>query len=433
MTTDADLRDRLHDLADDAPRGGLSAPDVWRRGVRRQRRRQVGTVAGAAAAVALVAGLVTVVPTAERPLPADTRGELGIPSEVRAPDPWSEPTRTPGPLAAISADLRRTPEGLTGSRETMTLFGVSAVDGVARFLDLPGRLVNVDPGSVAISGDGTQVAMTRDRGRTQLGWDVLDTVSGEVTELRLPDEAPVRSGWGYEIRFTADGRHLVTNFSLDGSRADDDDSLVAWEVSTGEPVEVEGPGHYWIPGSARGPEGVVWTRRRDVHVVDPSTGEQRTERMPHQLVDASYAADGETLAYIGHDRQRGGGDDPWLLRVRRPGEAPVQVDVGIEPGQILGWRGEDELVVSRYGPRQARVVDLVTGDWEPLPLAASVIMTPQFAADLWARPLAEPVEQPKSGDPRFWMHREVQWIGVGLLLGGLLQVWLVLRRRRERL
>jgi hypothetical protein len=428
MTTD--LRERLHDLAADAPTGHLVGAALWRSGVRRHRLRVAGAVAGAAAAVALVAGLVTVVPTAQSPDPAGQTGSLGIPRVVRPPDPWSEPTRTPGPLAALSAEMHRTPDGLTGSRDRMTLFGVSAVDGVSRFLDLPGRLVNVDPGSVAVSADGTQVAMTRDRGRTQVGWDVLDTVSGEVTELRLPGDAPVRSGWGYEIRFTADGGHLVTNFSLDGERGDTDDSLVAWDLATGEPVEVEGPGHYWIPGSARGPEGVAWTRRRDVHVADPETGEQRTERLPHQLVDASYAADGETLAYIGHEQQRAREDDPWLLYLRRPGEPSVQVDVGIEPGQILGWRSDDELVVSRYGPREARVVDLATGTWEPLDLSARVIMTAQYPTALWSRPLAEPVDQPEAGDPRPWMDRQVQWIAVGLLLGGLLQVWLVVRRRR---
>lgn len=426
----SDLRERLHDLADDAPTGHLRGADLWRSGVRRHRLRVAGAVAGAAAAVALVVGLVTVVPTAQGPDPAGQTGSLGVPRVVRPPDPWSEPTRTPGPLAAISADLRRTTDGLTGVRDRMTLVGVSAVDGVSRFLDLPGRLATVDPAEVAVSADGTRVAMTRQQGEDQIGWDVLDTVTGEVTELRLPGDAPVRNGWGYEIRFTADGGHLVTNFSLDGGRGDTDDSLVAWDLTTGEPVEVEGPGHYWIPGSARGPEGVVWTRRRDVHVADPTTGERRTDRMPHQLVDASYAADGETLAYIGHEQQRGGGPDPRQLHVRRPGQSPVPVDVGIEPGQVLGWPSDHEVVVSSYGPRQARVVDLDTGTWEPLHLSVRTIMTAQYPTDLWSRPIADPVEQPGVGDPRPWMHREVQWIAVGLLLGGLLQVWLVVRRRR---
>lgn len=421
-----DLRDRLHDLADDAPTGDLRGADVWRRGVRRHRLRVAGAVAGTAAVVALVAGLVSVVPSPTPTQPADQVGSLGIPRVVRPPDPWSEATRTPGPLSAISADLHTDPVGFTDSRSRMMLYGVSAVDGQSRFLDLPGPIQNVDPDSVAVSDDGTLVASIRMRGRTQLGWDVLDLRTGELTRLRLPGLAPVEQGWGF-LQFTADGRYLVTNTSLDGSRARTAHSLVAWDLATGEPSEVEGPGHYWIPGMAHGPDGVVWTRRRDVHVSDPLGVWRESQRLPQQLVDAGFAPDGETLAYVGTEQQRGK-SSPWLLYVVEEGSQSRQLDVGFETSAVLGWRNETEVVVSGDGPRDATVVDILTGDVTPLRMSSESAMSPKYARDLWTRPVADLPDADAAGDPRIWMHRWFQAAVAGVLLLGA--VVLVRRRRR---
>ena len=437
MSTDTDLRARLRDLADDAPHAGLSGEDLWRTGVRRQRLRRAAAVAGAAVAVTVVVALTTVLRFPTAVPPTEGPAELGIPRVVLPPDPWSEPVAAPGPLAAISVANRTEPSGLTGTRDRLQVFGVSAVDGVSRFLDLPGPRVDIDPGTAAISSDGTLVAVVRTvagQDATVTGWDVLDTETGDLTRLRVSDLPELTNAWGYDLAFSGDGRYLLTNFSFDGSDDNRDNSFVAWDVATGERYVVEDPGHYWTPGRATGPSGVVWTRGRDVLTVDPATSDRAKIAVPQQLVDASFAPDGETLAYVGHAGERPNSQAPWRFHVRSADGEVRQLGVGLEPGQILGWRDETHVVVSRFGPRQARVVDIETGDWERLTLQqeAGALMTPGYAAHLFSRDTVGPAEQPVHGDPRPWMHPEVQWIIVGLLLGGVLQVWLVIRRRRGR-
>ena len=66
--------------------------------------------------------------------------ELHLPRTVYAPSPWAEGTDElgpPGPLAVLAGGERKVRDGLTGSRSYPSYYGVSAVDGSARFLDLP--------------------------------------------------------------------------------------------------------------------------------------------------------------------------------------------------------------------------------------------------------------------------------------------------------
>lgn len=443
MTTETELRARLQDLADDAPPGALAGGDVWRSGVRRDRLRRAGAAAGAAVVVALVAGLGALVPWPDGPPPTEDRADPGLPRVVRPPDPWAEPTDRPGPLSALSLAYRRTASGLTGVDQRLVPFGISATDGIARFLDLPGRPRNLDDFSFALSPDGTQMAMTRySRGfsRTQSrevvrGWDVLELTTGELTRLRLPGRRAISGTFAYPLTFTGDGRYLQTTYALDdaGDGADDrSGALVAWDLVTGKRHVAEGPGHRWVAGSARAPRGVVWTRQRTVHTLDPLTGDRTETVVPHRLVDAAYAPDGATLAYVGHVGERPASRDPRRLHVRSPdGTELTGFDVGTEPGQVLGWRDDDHVVVSDYGPRGARVVDLTTGGWEPLDLQQghAAMLTPKYATDLLANPIAAAVDQPVVGDPRPWMWTWVRWtLAAALLLGALLAV--LLRRRR---
>lgn len=441
-----DLRERLRDLADDAPRDAVVAGDVWRRGVRRRRLRRAGAVVLTAVAVIGVLGagswLPWVTPTLPPPPagPAETRG---IPELVAPPDPWAEPTRTPGALSAISIAARSTPQGLTDHQSQWALFGVSATDGISRFLDVPARPRSLDPGFAALSPDGTLLAYTRTAPRRQpgarrrgvevRGWDVLDTTTGEVRELRVPGQEALPGAGTYEISFSGDGRYLLTNFSLTGSNGDKDDSLVVWDVATGEHTVAEGPGHYWLPGPATAPTAVAWNRWRSVLTFDPATGVRDRVVLPHQVVEASWSPDRQTLAYIGHRGDSPTTRAPWRLHVDTAGAGaePRRLDVGISPGQILGWTDDTHVVVSRYGPREARVVDTESGEWEPLDLAQAddALMVPRYATARFAEGTVDPVDQPVVGDPRLWMHT---WFRVAVAGGLLLVALLLVRARRGR-
>lgn len=447
MTIDTDLRDRLRDLADEAPRGQLSGADLWRSGVRRQRRRRVVASGAVVAALAAVVGLGSVLglPQAERPGPAEVPfEELAIPRAVHAPDPWSEGTAElgpPGRLAVVSAVERREANGLRDSHVWSQLFGISAADGTARFIDVrthPRSFAAPTPGMVALSPDGTKLAMAHYRGSPNgpqpvVGWVVYDTVTGKTTSLRVPG-MPVLQGLDtFEIQFTADSRFLMTSFSLTGSTRSKQSSLVVWDVETGDRHVAEGPGHYWLPTPGAGP-GIVWSRFQQVMSLDPDSGATRTRTVAQDVVEAHYSPDGNSLAFVGHGPSGPDEATRWHLFVG-PAQGPTEeyrrIDVGFVPGDLLGWRDDRRLVVSDYGPRGAREVDVVTGEVEKLGLhqVGQQSLTALYATDLLANELVEGSAHPDAHDPRVWL-RGWFWATVAGL--GAVVAVLVLWRRRGR-
>jgi hypothetical protein len=448
-----DLREAMRDLAADAPTtlGAAPTADLWQHGVRRRRRQRAGQALVTVVVVALVGGLAALVRPIDTapPTPADVPiSELHLPRSVQAPDPWAEGTDElgpPGRLAVLSMAPRNLTDGLWGTRPAFGVFGVSAVDGSVRFLDLPGAESpgggsTVGQGVLTLSPDGTRVGYAAvegegsdDRGPFVVGWNVYDTTSGETTELRVPGMERLRGMDTFEIRFTGDSRSLLTTFSSTGSGGDRDNALVAWDVASGEPVEVEGTGFHWLPNPGSGPEGVVWSRGRQVFQRD--LGASSTTRLPvdEEVVEASYAPDGIALAYIGH-RPTGRDDSaPWRLyggsSIVRAVERRIPLD--LSPGQILGWADELRVVVGDFRQR-VRVVDLEDGSVERIRLQWSddLAMSPVYAADLWANPLVDGVAPADASDARWWLRGTV-WVGA---LGGLvlLVAALVWWRRRAR-
>lgn len=431
------LEDRLDDLAGDAPYDGVPPADLWDRGVRRARARRAGALASVVAVVALVAGATTLGRTGPpEPLPAEVPFErLHLPATVNTPGTWSDEEGPAGPLAALGIALRTRPQGLLDERQSVAIFGVSAVDGQARWVDPPG--VDVDAESLvgwyALSPDGRWLGWSR-HGTTRrdgtvgplVGWAVMDTVTEEVRNLSDPT-VPRPGETMADLTFSGDSRYLVTSYEAPDAPATGGHQLVAFDVGTGAPTVLEEPGERWLPNPGSAPTGVVWSRGRRVHRADPATGARATYPLPQSVVAASWGPDGEAFAYVG----RRPGPDPsrWRLYAGRSladarGRA---LPLDVEPRQVLGWRDERHVVVGHFRT-DVRVVDVVTGEYEILDLAGQgePFNPPLLAADLWRNPLAEPAEPEGTSDPR----APYRWGGGALLLlavGGL-----VLRRRRTR-
>lgn len=284
------LHDRLEDLAATAPAGDGAPGDLWARGVRRGRARLAGTVAVLVAVVALVAATTVLVRTDRTEhLPADVPfEELHLPKVVNAPGTWSGDEGPDGPLAALGLALRTRPEGLSGKRRNNELFGVSAVNGTAAWIDLPG----VDPddhaliGWYALSPDGRWIGWSRHReprrpGGTAplLGWAVMDTTTREVRELADP-AAPRLRFTASDLVFSGDSHYLLTSYETQDAPASRGHQFVAWDVEDGSRTVLEERGERWLPNVGSAPTGVVWSRGRTVHRTDPATGGRSSYSLP---------------------------------------------------------------------------------------------------------------------------------------------------------
>lgn len=431
MTTD--LRERLASLADDAPRR-LPADGLWRRGRRRHRVRQA--LVGAAVVLATVGGVTALqgLPGENATAPVVQRdGEGHLPRHVYAPrDPSATvDPRMVGPLAVLDVH----PFGV-GS------FGVSAEDGRAAFLDLP-QLRGAQPTAfTALSPDGTKVAVSLAREEASdgvpdqlTGWGVFDTVSGTYTELRDP-RAPLIEGMDvFEIAFTGDSRHLLTNYSRTTPATDRSDELVAWDVETGERLVMEGKGHYWLPNLGSAPRGVVWARGDTVFRIIPGgwLRDQRTVHLQGTVLGASWGPDDRAFAYLGtatvipDDREPEGTLAPTHLFVGPDSSHLRRVDLPMELRKILGWRDATHVVVA-YDHQKYAVVDVQTLEVERGSITGDLnFFSTKLASDLWANSLVDGV-RPPDPDPFVLRPRLVVAGGVVAILAGLL-LW---KRRRGR-
>lgn len=385
--------------------------------------------------VALVAAATALLRTSETdPAAAVPFEELHLPKAVNTPGTWSDAEGPDGPLAALGIATRRAPEGLTGERQWLQLFGVSAVDGHATWVTLPG----VDEGErglvdgFALSPDGRWIAWSRreeprrpDQPGTLQGWAVMDTTTRKVRRFADADAQPLRETV-LQLAFSGDSKYLLTSYETPDAPPTRGHRFVAWDVENGTPTVLEEPGRYWLPNIGSAPSGVVWSRGRTVHRVHPSTGRRSSHSLPQLVVEASWGPDDAAFAYIG--RPPGGGDGPWRLYAGRSlaESRDRALPIGVEPGQLLGWRDERHVVVGHFR-RTVHVVDVVTGDVVELAMAGQgePVNVPLLAAALWQNPLTEPAEPTGTTDPR----RPYYWGGgvLALALGGV-----VLVRRRQR-
>jgi hypothetical protein len=441
----SELQTRMRDLADEAPTD-LPRADLWAAGVRRRRRRRVEVAFAIAVVVACVgaAGALVRPPDAAPQPTAVPANELHLPRTVYAPSPWAAGTDElgpPGPLAVVTGGERRIRDGLTGYRSYLSYYGVSAVDGSVRFLDLD-LSAGEDPGTVGFAGqvvlspDGTKVGYVRwlpgeaAGDQVVVGWAVYDTVTGKTVVLKDPAAPRPQGDAAFEITFTGDSRYLTTNYSRTRPATNRTDELVAWDVTTGERHVVEPPGEYWLPNMGRGPNGVVWSRHGRTHVVNPVTGSGAFDDVPREVVQATYAPLGYAFAYIGH--RKVGKDQPaaWhLYGGVTPGLASGRLlEMDFEPRLFLGWRDAEHVVVSNH-QQQAVVVDVRTGATADVDLTVPRESFPStiYAADLWGNDLVDGVRPDRVPDPRWDVA-----LGVAGVLGALLLAGLAVRGRRRR-
>jgi len=428
MTT---LHDRLADLADQAPVGG-AAPDLWSRGVRRHRRRRaVGAAAALVVGLVGVTGVLAGLRSDPAPQPAQVPFEqLHLPRTAYPPSPWAagtDETGAPGRLAFVSVAERNQTRGVRETTQLFQPFGMSAVDGSSVFLDLPDTRTELGFYALTLSPDGTKVGYVRYAGRNRIkGWGVYDTITGRTTMLRDPDMARIRNEETSGLAFSGDSRYLETVYSLTGSKASRQKSLVLWDVRSGQPLEAEPAGHYWQPNLGSGPSGTVWSRHSTTFTFEPDTGATTSVDTPFRVVEASVAPDGRGRAFVAFgptDRA----SRPLYVGTRA--NDLMRVLVGVDADDLLGWSDAEHVVVRQLRTGETVEVDITTGRATSLGLDVTgrQMVRPTYAADLWANPLVAGERPPDPHDPRL-----PAWIAAGVAAVVALAGFVARRRRRVR-
>ncbi|MBB6628215.1 hypothetical protein H5V45_12875 [Nocardioides sp. KIGAM211] len=401
-----------------------------------------GPVRRALATVALAGALAVATGLALVPGATAAGGEdPHLPEVVNAPGAWSTHEGVDGPVAAMGISMRSRTVGVLDKRQSLEVFAVSAADGSASWLRLPGfshRRWGLS-GGTALSPDGRWIGWVRPARDGRGGmpgnasrWSVMDTTTGEIRQLDVPGASSVR-GTLSDLAFSGDSRYLLTSYEdpdLPRRQRSHEHQLVAWDVRDGSPTVVEEPGHYWLPVLGTAPSGVVWARGRTVHRTDPDLGAPSSVRLPYQVMDASWGPDDTTFASIGH--RVGRPRSPWRLYAGAAGHEadarPLDLPAGVSPGQLLGWRDPTHVVVGHWRT-EVHVVDIVDGDVEAIELRGygEQVNAPDLATALWQRPLGPAAEPEATTDPRRPWHR-----AGAVALVPVAGSWLLWRRRRRR-
>lgn len=391
------LVDDLQRLAGTAPVGS-PPPDLWRQGVRRARRRRGATGVAVLALVALVGvgGLVPDLTRSDQPPVAEVE-DRHLPEQVIAPDPDAPGTDADGPVGALAAvsvarrsgeaehlggmNLPPEPGATTDRAEHWAVFGVSAVDGTARWVDLP---VAVDERTCTVSPFGDLVGClqvgppkAQDDTPRHVGVLLHDATAGttRLLDLPQPEMAETSQPTRPSVSFTRDGRFLTTSLT-DGSG---DESLWAFEVSSGRARELSGPpSGFAQAGDA--PQGMVWFVRPLVTrpgrpadgVWASATGTDRTAMpLTRSLEELTVSPDATRVVALGGADASGSAEvltAPWPLRAGTTWEVLTTVPMG---AGLLGWLDATRILVP--DPAESApwaVLDVTTGELEgPFALA----------------------------------------------------------------
>lgn len=206
-----DLRTHLERAATGAP-PALPHADLWARGRRLHRRRQVGTLVVAAVAAVIVvvlAGLAIAPLRTDRGPVAPAHGTPHLFDHLYEPSPWLPGTRQKGPLGVAIAVFPAERKSFFHDRYDR-IVGVSAQTGEYRFLDLPG-FMGSDRGDdeVALSPDGTHLAYWTSSPGTydgDTGVAIYDLRTGRTERAAYPTRYGIE---GYALVWSTDEQLLL--------------------------------------------------------------------------------------------------------------------------------------------------------------------------------------------------------------------------------
>lgn len=447
------LRDVMRGLADEATPVTLQ-PDTWRRGRRSHVLRLAG--AGLAAVLVVVAGISVFAASklTSSPQPASKSYDpkaLAIPDRIWTPSPWTAGTDDDGPLGPLAFIAIATRQTSWFHANDHAWFGVSAVDGEYRFLDLPGyEDTGTDP---ALSPDGTRIAYFyagrlpgTDGHRAILGYAIYNSVTGEVLRHRVP--ATYGLAISGSLLWSGDGRYLLAAYGfrrgLQGPAfsAGDVFDLDSQQAANAPQTFDDG----LLDAGAPAPGGVAFFERGVNPVLfDPATGTlHRFPVNPYAMrgygptIGPMLSPSGRALVFGGNLGEENGprafsarwGDGREALQVREvPGSRPWLLE-------LFGWTDESHLLVEkwkagfetseRYAAPEIYRLEVGNGDLRPaiaVVLNGGSFVEPHYAQDLLVRPFASRAAPPRPHDPR------ILWTLVCLALFAALLLLLAIRRR----
>ncbi|MCF6377629.1 hypothetical protein L2K70_08435 [Nocardioides KLBMP 9356] len=447
MPAPTDVVDRLDRLAARAPSGAVDPEALWARGRRRQRRRTASALAAIVTVGVLATALTPSVLARIDPPVATSTGRMVLPDVVRQPGEW-EPSfsSVPGRLVAAGVGSRA---GWWSSRPA--LWGVSAVTGESRFLDLPDA-VPVTTTPVALSADGQLLAY----------WftnDDVDVLPADVDENDAPAARPagvavLHLATGEVERWDAKSAH---GLQVDGLAWAGD--VLWWSAGSVEPVGTIGlksglAAHTWDLGSgvrrtmtsdepgwalplstARSTaDGFLVNGARDLRLVRGNHVDRRVWLERRIRNAAALGADGrQVAAVLDADPSSGAsmeGLEPVVVGDLTDDPVAMAPVGDVRADDVYGWRSDTEVVVgTRVGAGAdmhlaASTVDVRTGEEARLLEFEGAV--PTFAADAWSADVVQAPDAPFAPDPRL--------VGAGgaVVLVFLVSLWRDLRRRRGR-
>lgn len=459
------LHEAFERLADRAPGVDASpraAIRTWETAAR-QRRRSIAVTSLVTVLVLVCAGAIGWAASAlQQPVPAPASGTVApaIPNALYQPSPWVQSTADSGPIGPLAL-LDEAPHQTSWTHvDNYALFGVSALTGAYRFIDLPGRF---DPESdvsqsYILSPDGTQIGywlgghpsdepdVTR-----VVGFAAYDTVTGKVTTHLVPTDRGLMGEW---LAWSGDSTRLVAAFGQIRDAAGNEsgpDRSVAWRPGESGvlPLEGLGTGLFTIPSTGAAGLYAFHDAGRTLTVVDPSDGRQASIRVSIPgYFGAVISPNGTLLAY--NERTRDGvGSNPGgtqqsryadLARLPEPAAsgstwAATRLDVRSSRVGIVGWIDDAHLLLTTwtspapYVSPAMRVVsyDVRTGSSAVvLSVRSPSIGIPSIATGLIARPFVERAIPPTPIDPR------KLWVVIAACVLALAMIPLVLFRVRAR-